>query len=121
MMQCTYEPNGRTYPNFDCYGLVKYLYKKEHDIDIIDFDYVDPDDPNNENYFIASMNSTKWVKKPAQKGTVVSLRVNGTISHCGYMVSDNEFLHIMKNSGVARVKINNPKWKNRIVGFYKYD
>jgi len=121
MMECKYKANGREYPYFDCYGLVRYMYKKEHNIDIIDFDYKDPDDPKNEHYFIDAMNNTKWTRVKPQKGVIVGLRVNGRISHCGYMVSDTEFLHIMKNSGVARAKINSPKWKNRIVGFYKYD
>lgn len=117
----TYVPNGRDITKgVDCYGLVKYYYEKEHGVKIVDFDYKDPNDPSNEHYFIESMNSPKWVKVEKQKGAVVALRVNGHISHCGYMVSDNEFIHIMKDCGVARVRCDSPKWKNRIVGFYKY-
>lgn len=117
-----YKAGGRDINDgVDCYGLVKYLYEKEHNKTIIDFDYVDPDNPENEKYFIESMNNTRWVKVKPQKGVVVGLRVNGRISHCGYMVSDREFLHIMKDCRVARAKINSPKWENRVVGFYKYD
>jgi len=116
-----YEAGGRDIETgVDCYGLVKHLYEQEHGVEIVDFDYKDPNDPQNEKYFVESMNSPKWVKVPQQKGAVVGLRVNGHISHCGYMVSDNEFVHIMATSGLARVNVNSVKWKNRIVGFYKY-
>lgn len=121
ILNIPYKANGRDLKGMDCYGLCKYLYKKEHGIDIVDFDYVDPDNPDNEKYFIESMNSPKWIKVKAQKGSIVALKVNGHISHCGYMVSDTEFVHIMKDSGMSRVKINTPKWRNRVVGYYKYD
>lgn len=119
IFQCKYKEGGREFPNFDCYGFVKWLYEKEHKTVIQDFDYKDPDDPTNEKYFIECMNNPKWVKVKPQKGAVVPLRVNGRISHIGYMISDTEFVHIMKESGVVIAKITSDKWKNRIVGFYK--
>ncbi len=122
MMNIKYRPNGRDVKTgLDCYGLVSYMYKKDFDKTIVDFDYKDPDDPKNEKYFIESMNDPKWIKCKPQKGAVVGLRVNGHISHCGYMINDKEFIHIMNTTGVVRAKINSVKWKNRVVGVYKYD
>ncbi len=121
MIDIKYRPNGREYPFFDCYGLVKYMYKKEQNKEIVDFDYKDPDDPRNEKYFIESMNSSKWVECEPCKGATVALRVNGHVSHCGYMINDKEFMHIMNATGVVRAKVNSVKWKNRVVGFYRYD
>ena len=115
-----YKAGGRNLPHIDCYGLVSHMYKKDYNIDIIDFDYIDPNNPQNEKYFIESMNSPRWIKVEPKKGAVVALKVNGYISHCGYMVNDKEFIHIMKDSGVVRAKINSDKWKNRIVGYYTF-
>lgn len=119
-MQFIYKNNGRNYPEFDCYGLIAYLYKKDFGIDLVDFNYINSNDTTNSLIFHREMNSKSWERVDAQKGTIVALRVNGRASHCGYMVSDNEFVHIMQNVGFSRVNINNPKWKNRIIGYYKY-
>lgn len=117
-----YKAGGRDIKTgVDCYGWVKHRYQEEHGIDIVDFDYVDPNDRENEKYFVESMNSPRWKEVKAQKGAVVALRVNGYISHCGFMESDKEFTHIMESSGVARAKVSNPKWRSRVVGYYKYD
>jgi len=121
MMNAVYKANGRTYPYFDCYGMVKHLYKQEHGVDIVDFDYVDPDDKENEKFFYESLENPRWEKVQPKKGAVVAMRVNGAVTHCGFMVNDKEFIHIMERTGVDRVKINSPKWKQMIVGFYKYD
>jgi len=48
------------------------------------------------------------------------LKVNGYVSHIGFMISDKEFAHIMIGGGVMISKITSHKWKNRIVGYYKY-
>jgi hypothetical protein len=97
------------------------MYKKEHGIDIVDFDYVDPNNPENESFYIDSLENPKWTKTESKKGSIVALKVNGYVSHVGFMVSDTEFIHIMKECGVVRAKINYHKWRNRVVGFYKYD
>ncbi len=120
MMNCVYKPTARNYPFFDCYGFVKWLYEREHNVEICDFDYIDPNDAENEKYFIESMNSLNWVKVLPQKGAIVALKVDGHISHCGYMTSKREFVHIMEKTGVARIKINNPLWADCIVGYYKW-
>lgn len=119
-MQCKYTPNGREYPNFDCYGFVKYLYRKEHGIDIIDFNYDDVNSPENEKYYLKELNNPRWEEVKQQKGAIIALRTNGFIKHCGFMVNDTEFVHIMEKTGVCRVKVNSPSWRKRIVGFYKY-
>ena len=115
-----YKAGGRDFPLLDCYGLVKYLYKKNLGVDIIDFDYKDPDNPENEKFFVESMNNPQWVKCKPKNGAVVGFKVNGYIAHCGYMINEKEFLHIMKNSGVALGNIKSDKWKNRVVGFYSF-
>ena len=115
-----YAPGGRNYPHVDCYGLVKHYYKNFHGVEILDFDYIDPDERENTKYFHQQMNSDNWIKVNPQEGAVVALMVNGIVSHCGFMKSKNDFVHIMKDCGESRVKITNPKWKNRIVGYYLY-
>jgi len=120
MMECIYKSNGREYPYFDCYGLCKYLYKKEHGIDIVDFEYGDVNAPENEKLYLQELDNPKWQETPPKKGAIVALRTGGFVKHCGYMVSDTEFVHIMEKTGVCRVKITNPKWAHRIEGYYKY-
>jgi len=121
MMTIPYKSHGRDERGVDCYGLVKLLYKQEQGIDIVDFDYKDPNDPQNEHFYFDNLENPRWRKVEPQKGCVVALRAMGYISHCGYMVSDTEFLHITEKTGVARVSIFSPKWEKRIVGFYKHD
>jgi len=119
-MECVYKEKGREYPYLDCYGLCKYLYEKEHNVVIPDFNYTDVSSPDNEKYYLEELNNPKWVEVKQQKGAIVALRTNGHVKHCGYMVSDTEFVHIMKRTGVCRVKVTSPSWRNRIEGYYKY-
>jgi len=120
MMECKYTPNGREYPNFNCYGFVKYMYKKEHGIDIVDFIGTDEDANKNEEFYFKELNNPKWKEVKKQKGVIVALLTHGVVQHCGYMISDTEFVHIVKKAGVCRVKVTSPKWKHRIEGYYKY-
>lgn len=52
--------------------------------------------------------------------SLVVFKINGKISHVGYMLDDLCFIHIMENSKVTVEKITSPQWERRIVGFYKY-
>lgn len=52
--------------------------------------------------------------------SLVVFKINGKISHVGYMLDDISFIHIMENSRVTVEKITSPQWERRIVGFYKY-
>ncbi len=115
-----YKDKGRVYPEFDCYGFISYLYKKEHNIDITDFEYKSPNDVKNEKLYYESLKTGAWESVEPQKGVVVALKVNGYISHVGFMLNSKEFIHIMAGSGVRINKITSPQWKNRIVGFYRY-
>ncbi len=121
MTECKYKDKGREYPDFDCYGLVKYLYKIENGIDIIDFEYNKSNDRANEMLFKNTIKTTKWKKAAPQNGVVVVLKVNGYTSHIGFMIDDRRFLHIMGHSGVKVGNIQDIAWRNRIMGYYKYN
>ncbi len=121
IMQAVYVANGREFPFFDCYGVVKYLYKEEHNIDIIDFEYIDPADPKNEKFFFESLDNPRWTEVKPKKGVIIALKTAGHINHCGYMISPTKFLHIMGKPGVIVGDIEALNWKHRIVGFYSYD
>ena len=121
IFQAQYEANGREYPLLDCMGFLIYMFKTQQNKDIIDFDYKDPNNPENEKYYHEGLNGNHWKPSAPKKGCAVALRVNGYISHVGYMVNDKEFIHIMKETGVVKVKIKSPKWAKRILGFYTYD
>ncbi|NOX15955.1 MAG: C40 family peptidase [Epsilonproteobacteria bacterium] len=120
MFNCIYKDGGREYPYFDCYGFVKYFYKKHNGVDMIDFIYQKADDVGNEKLYYEHLKDSRWKRSEPQKGAVVGLRVNGYISHIGLMLNKTDFIHIMKSSGVRINKITHPQWKNRVVGFYKY-
>lgn len=39
--------------------------------------------------------------------------------HCGLMISENQFIHCIKNTGVVITKLTNPIYRVLLEGFYK--
>lgn len=110
-----FEYGGRGPDSFDCYGLIRHIVKENDGVEIPD--YVSPSEGGK----IAAIFSTevhRWQEVPRAPGTVVLIRVPGSM-HVGYMVSHDKMIHTWEGSGgVVIEKLHD--WERRIIGFYKY-
>lgn len=112
---------GVPFSKYDCYALVREIYKTEHGIIL-----PDPSIRHDENFkiyhkFVKEI-SNNWVKCDKQKGAVVALRYNmqhpKIVTHFGYCIGGNRFIHTLKDTNAIVDDLS--KYTNIIEGYYKY-
>lgn len=115
-----YQNNGRDFNGCDCYGLYKLIARLEDNKEIPDYQYEDSQDKENGKIYINELENGKWQRCEVKRGAMVLLRIDGVANHCGYMINDTQFIHILKGSGVSIASIKDIMFKNRIVAFGEY-
>jgi len=116
-----YLENGRTEAGVDCWGLARLYYKDQFNIDLPS--YTDEYDGGQDPAIISVINShiDNWEELTAPNiGDLCLFNIMGEPTHVGIYVGDNKFLHCRENMDSVVESLNNLKWKNRFVGFYKY-
>ena len=111
-----FEYGGRGPSKYDCYGLVMELYKRVHDVDIKDVK-----SPSELKKVAMMMSSDLHLWKQTEKrfGAVVLFKVKGLVSHVGFVIHGDKFIHTWdKSGGVVIEKLAD--WEKRIIGFYEY-
>lgn len=61
-----------------------------------------------------------WKLVESKFGTLCVFKINGEIKHVGFMINENDFIHIMENSKVTVDTLSSIQWKRRLVGCYEY-
>lgn len=117
-----FEDKGRG-PRFDCWGLVRLFNQQEFALEMPS--YVGAYDTCMDGQEIESLmrheRETTW--KPVQDGQcgdVVILRMQGRPWHCGVMLDQVRFLHIMPGINSVIERITAPLWVRRIDGIYRH-
>jgi len=110
---------GHTGPNyFDCWGVVVWIYKQEYGINI-----------NEGIYYITKEDRAiqlrkhigSWIKVTRPRpGDGILFMVGGKLPHCGIYVGDGKMLHSLDERMSCIERINSPKWKPRLEGYYRY-
>lgn len=116
-----FKANGRTEEGLDCWGLTRLIYSREYSIQLPSFsgDYVIEDDQRIQE--LISQYKEGWESKdPPSEGDIVLFRILGELTHIGVMISTTQFIHVREGSNTVIDSITNTKWKNRVIGFYKY-
>jgi len=118
-----YKLHANTMEECDCYGLVQLIYKNEYEIALPSY--------NNE----YSQTSTRkelaetfasheddWIKHAYPVvGDLVYFQLNGHPKHVGVYLGNNLFIHTLREGGSVSVgDITTTKWKNRVLGYYRY-
>lgn len=118
-----YELKGRTTAGIDCWGLVRLVYREQFNIELPSFTeeyFSGYDDKTNAEIIAAKKESWKELQDP-KPGSVVLLNILGYPSHVGIVIDQNTFLHARLDDSVGIEKLNDPRWKRRIVGYYEYE
>ena len=116
-----YLDNGRTELGVDCWGLARLVYQDEYGIDLPSYteEYIGGSDP----HIVEAVNLYKdnWEDTTTPSiGDLCLFNIFGEPMHVGVYFGDNKFLHSRRGSDSVVESLNNIKWKNRFVGFYKY-
>ena len=116
-----YKDKGRAEAGADCWGLARLVYKQEYDIDLPSFsaDYIMDDTKRIEELLYQYKEGWDKLDTP-EAGSIVLFRILGSVSHVGIMINSTQFMHNNATIDTCIESIDNPKWKNRVFGFYKY-
>ena len=119
-----FKDNARGPNYFDCYGLLYAIYKDILNIKLPLF---------NDEYFtttnkiaikelIERETSGDWQKITAYMPLdIVIFRFLGWPLHVGIIMDENRFIHALRGSDVCVEHLNNPLWRKKIDGFYRYN
>jgi len=115
-----YKFNGSSISEgFDCINLCIQI-GKDRGINIPNINHKNNSINNYFSLFNIRNDNTQFKKVQQQKDVLVVFKVGGRISHVGYMLDNDNFIHIMEKSNVSIERISDGTWKNRVIGFYKY-
>lgn len=104
---------------FDCWGLIAHVYKNEFDIDIIN----DMTMYNSRVSKIRRMHKYwhNWISVDKPKvGDGILFLIGGKSPHCGIYIGNGTMLHSIENVSSCIQRIDNPTWKPRLEGYYRY-
>lgn len=111
---------------FDCYGLVKEVYRRYgYNIPEYDDQYKSYDDMCKISELIKG--NTKhypWKEIAEPKAPcLIAIRFgspDGVVNHTAVYIGGGKFIHTRERVGVCIDRISNPAWRRVIVGFYEY-
>lgn len=107
---------------FDCINLCCAI-AKDRGVPMKNINHSFTNIDNYHNLFEQKDNNSEWLpltNLDDLTNSLVVFKINGKISHVGYMLDEVMFIHIMEHSKVTVEKITSPQWERRIVGFYRY-
>lgn len=112
---------GRSKAGFDCYGLLREVYRNELGIDLphLADDYGNCSDGETIEPIVDSQRD-RWMKVEApMELDVILINLKGFATHVGVVLSDHRFLHIMRGRNAVIDRYTNRIWSARIEGFYR--
>ena len=111
---------GLPFEKYDCFNLVKLIYKEVHNKDILDTNikHYESEKINNQ-YEDESLN---WLKvDEAKEGDIVAIRLDSNIpkivTHFGVMINDKQMIHTTEKTNCVVENIS--KYYKLVAGFYR--
>jgi cell wall-associated NlpC family hydrolase len=108
---------GRGPDAFDCYGLVRELYRRHFGVTLPD--YTTPENGNGAKISaLMACQMNLWQEVTPQPGAVLLMRIAGN-SHCAFQLDPLYLIHAWDGSkSVVVERIDT--WRHRIQGYYRY-
>ena len=124
--RCKFEEKGRGPLAFDCWGLLKWVYENDHPDKIIlpgyEWCYEKTTDRDRLAKAIFDERQERWkqVESPREFDAVL-LRMRGVPMHVGIATKDCHMLHCSMGIGTTYEPFNGLRWKDKVMGFYRYE
>lgn len=115
---------GLPFDQYDCWQLVCLVYKNELDITLDTYknEYYDALDRENiATIYVREMQQVYFKVDTPEEFDVVVCRVKGQPWHTGIVIEPGEMLHTQRYIDAAVERYDQFTWKNRILGFYRYN
>ena len=115
---------GLPFEEYNCWQLVCLVYKNELNIILDDYknEYHNAIDRENiASIYTREMHRTYIKIDNPQAFDVVVCRVRGQPWHTGIVIESNQMLHTQRYINAVVEYYDRFNWKNRILGFYRYN
>ena len=121
-----FEFRGRGPDTFDCWGIVRYVYRFDHPkkISLPSYAkiYMTSKDVKNIPEIMFGEIDRRWkeVDTP-QEYDVILLRMRGFPMHVGIVTKKGYMVHCACGMGTVHEKFDSLRWRNKVLGFYRYE
>ena len=121
-----FEIKGRGPDTFDCWGLLQYAFQHDHPQKIIlpgyEELYEDTNDRDTLSRVIFQQRQARWVEvTDPQPWDAILVSMRGVPMHVGIVTKRGMMLHCAHGVGTAHEKYNGTRWRNKILGFFRYE
>lgn len=113
-----YEHHGRSGDGMDCYGITRFIYRNELNVELPDFEYVSM--VKNEEFDI--IHNDQWVKVPLEDLKTFDLMVFKNISHVGQVaiyIGHDRAIFTGKKAGSCIMHLSKERMR-RLLGVYRW-
>lgn len=118
-----FQSGGRGPDIFDCWGLVREIYRR-YGVELPDYSIAADACQRIEGQIEDEKTSKRWVQiVEPEIPCIVLLRCHPDfVQHLGVYIGAEKFLHIRaeKEKGVVVNRLDDPLWRRRFKGFWKY-
>jgi cell wall-associated NlpC family hydrolase len=119
-----FKEKGRGWDGVDCWGLPFLAYPKERNIILPDYldVYQSTNDRDILGQTIQNERNSKW-KAPEVPATfdIIILKMRGVPMHCGIVIKPGLMIHCAKDINTVIERYDSLRWKNKVVGFARYE
>lgn len=121
-----FEEKGRGPDVFDCWGLLKWAYEHDHPRRIIlpgyEEMYKSTNDKETLGRVIFEERQERWkeVETPLAWDAIL-VRMQGVPMHVGIVTKPGMMLHCALGVGTAHESYNSTRWRNKVLGFFRYE
>jgi len=116
-----YRDRGRSFDGCDCFGLAILVYREEWDRKIADVFYPSAEDQEAVARLIdvsAPTINAEQTERPIE-GDLILMREGGQPSHIGIYIDGGICLHTSRRFGTCCERIDGPRLKSKIMGYYR--
>lgn len=115
---------GRTMEGADCWGLACLIYQRELNIELPSYleCYESTEEKELLTKLIATERASKWTNPEKPKPFDIAIvKYAGLPFHVGIVTKTGYMIHCARGVNTSHPKINSFSWKNKVVGFARYE
>ncbi len=120
-----FSEKGRGPDSFDCWGLAMEIYRTDHPrrIALPGYEslYADSSDSRTIGRLSYDVREQGWreVRKP-EAFDLILLRMCGFPMHVGIVTKPGHMVHCTEGIGVTHESFESTRWRNKVLGFFRY-
>lgn len=112
---------GLNFKDYDCFNLVKLIYKEVHNKQILDTNVKHYESDLINQSYLGEVDNWVEVKEPLE-GDIVAIRLDSNyphlVTHFGVMINDKQMIHTTEKTNCVVENIT--KYYKLVAGFYRH-